>query len=223
MKKTFIKLEPRIVHYCDFKYFCNNSFKESLQEAVSQNLGVECDEIYEGFAAFCNKVLNNHVPLKKKYVRGNHSPFMNKSLSKAIMSRTRLKNIFLQNRTKENKINYNKQRNLCVTLLEISEREYYQSLCVENICHNEKFWKVVKSLLSNKIMSNENIKVVEGTKISKSDKETAKVLNNFSSSIIPNLKNPQNIEQDPKSASISDPVMRAIANYRAHPSIIAVN
>ena len=215
MKTTFTKLEPRIVHYCDFKYFCNNSFKESLQEAISQNLGVECDEIYEGFAAFCNKVLNNHVPLKKK-----HSAFMNKSLSKAIMSRTRLKNIFLQNRTKENKINYNKQRNLCVTLLQISKREYYQSLSVENICHNEKFWKVVKSLLSNKIMSNENIKVVDGTKISKSDKETAKVLNNSSSSIIPN---PQNIEQDPKSASISDPIMRTIANYGAHPSIIAVN
>ena len=184
MKTTFTKLEPRIVHYCDFKYFCNNSFKESLQEAISQNVGVGCDEIYESFATFCNKVLNNHVPLKKKYVRGNHSPFMNKSLSKAIMLRTRLRNIFLQNRTKENKINYNKRRNLCVTLLQINKREYYQSLSVENICHNTKFWKAVKSLLSNKIMSNENIKVVEGTKISKSDKETAKVLNNFSSSII---------------------------------------
>ena len=30
----------------------------------------------------CNKTLDNHAPLKKKYVRGDHSPFMNKSLSK---------------------------------------------------------------------------------------------------------------------------------------------
>ena len=29
MKAAYRKVEPRIVHYCDFKYFCNSSFKES--------------------------------------------------------------------------------------------------------------------------------------------------------------------------------------------------
>ena len=115
MAITYRKLEPRIVYYRDFKYFCNNSFKESLQKTILQNLGIGCDEIYESFAASCNKILDNHAPVKKKYVRGNHSPFMNKSLSKAIMVRTRLRNIFLKNRSEENKINYNKQRNLCYT------------------------------------------------------------------------------------------------------------
>ena len=67
---------------------------------------------HKGFATSFNKILDNHAPLKKKYVRGNHSPFMNKSLSKAIMVRTRLRNIFLKNRSEENKINYNKQRNM---------------------------------------------------------------------------------------------------------------
>ena len=36
MKTTYRKLEARTVHCRDFKYFCNNSFKESLQKAVSQ-------------------------------------------------------------------------------------------------------------------------------------------------------------------------------------------
>ena len=65
MRTTYRKLEPRIVHYRDFKYFCNNSFKESLQNAISQILGVRCDEIYERFAASCNKILDNHAPLRK--------------------------------------------------------------------------------------------------------------------------------------------------------------
>ena len=125
MKTTYRKLEPRIVYYRDFKYFCNNSFKESLQKAISQNVGVGCDEIYESFAVTSNKILDNHAPLEKKYVRGNHSSFINKSLSKAIMTRTRLRNIFLKNRSEENKINYNKQRNLCVTLLRKSKKEYH--------------------------------------------------------------------------------------------------
>ena len=59
-------------------------------------------------------------------------------------------------------------------------------------------------------------------KFKKNDKETAKILNNFFSSIIQNLKISQYKEQDPISASISDPVMRAIVKYRAYPSIIAI-
>ena len=221
MKTTYRKLEPRIVYYRDFKYIFNNSFKESLQKAISQNLEVGCDGIYESFAASCNKILDNHAPLKKKYVRGNHSPFMNKSLSKAIMVRTRLRNIFLKNRSEENKINYNKQRNLCVTLLRKSKREYYQNLSVENICDN-KIYAIVKPLLSNKIMSSEKITLVEGTKIKKNDKETAKVLNNFFSTIIQNLKIQQYKEHHLTSASIRDPVVRSIVKYRDHPSIIAI-
>ena len=145
---------------------------------------------------------------------------MNKFLSKAIMVRTRLRNIFLKNGSQKDKINYNRQKNLCVAFLRKSKREYYES--VENVCDNKNFWKVVKPLLSNKIMSSEKITLVEGTNILKNDKETAKVLNNFFSTIIQNLKNSQYKEQHSISASISDSVMRAIVKYRAHPSIIAI-
>ena len=59
------------------------------------------------------------------------------------------------------------------------------------VMESKNFWKVVKPLLPNKIMSSEKITHVEGTKILKNDKETAKVLNNFFSTIIQNLKIPQ--------------------------------
>ena len=109
---------------------------------------------------------------------------------------------------------------MCVTLLRKSKREYYQNLSVENICDNKNFWKVVQPFLSNKFMSSEKIRLVEGTKNLKNDTETAKVLNNLFSTIIQNLKIPQYKEQAPICASISDPVMRAIVKYRAHPRII---
>ena len=59
----------------------------------------------------------NKLLRKKKYVRGNQSSFMNKTLSKVIMKESKLRNIFLKNKTKENRNNYAKQSNLCVTLL----------------------------------------------------------------------------------------------------------
>ena len=66
------------------------------------------------------------------------------------------------------------------------------------------------------------IALVEETNILKIDKETAKILNNFFSTIIQNLKISQYEEQDPISASISDVVMRSVVEYKAHPSIIAI-
>ena len=71
-------------------------------------------------------------------------------------------------------------------------------------------------------MSSEMVTLDEGTKILKSDKETAKVLNNFFSDIVQNLKIPEYKEQDQISASISDSVMRAVVKYRVHHSIIAL-
>ena len=73
------------------------------------------------------------LQLQEKYVRGDHSPSMNKSLSKR-MVRTKLDNIFLKNRNEENKINYIKQRNSCVTLLGKSGREYYRNFRPANLC-----------------------------------------------------------------------------------------
>ena len=78
-------------------------------------------------------------------------------------------------------------------------------MSVESVCDNKIFWKVVKPLLSNKIMSSEKITLVEGTKFLKNDKETAKVLNNFFFTIIQHLKIPQYKAQDPISASINKP------------------
>ena len=55
-KATYRKLEPRIVYYRAFKCFCDNRFKELLQKAISQNLGVGCNGIYESFGSSCSKI-----------------------------------------------------------------------------------------------------------------------------------------------------------------------
>ena len=51
-------------------------------------------------------VLNKYAPMKKKSIRGNNAPFMNKILSKAFMHRARLKNNFNKESSEENKILY---------------------------------------------------------------------------------------------------------------------
>ena len=138
-------------------------------------------------------------------MRGNHSPFLNKTLSKVVMLRTKMRNIFLKNRSEESKDNYRKQQNICVQLLRKSKRDYYGKLNEHNICDNKKFWKVVKPCLSNKVVSSEKITLIEGDKIIKNDRATVKVFNDFFSNIIKNLNIPQFNPGDPICGKIIDP------------------
>ena len=211
-------MEPKVIKYRDCIYFCNDTFRKSLQNIFSQN---NCDDNYNNFAISCKSVLDKIAPWKKKYVRGNHLPFMNKALSKAIMPRTKLKNTFLKNRGEENR-NYNMQRNNCVSLLRKSKRDNCNNLNEKIICDNRKFWKVVKPLLSNRIVSNEKLTLVKGKEIIKTNQTNANMLNNFFSNIVKNPEIPQYNQVDTICQNIKDPVIKAIIKYRNHPSIIAI-
>ena len=106
------------------------------------------------FYKVCAEVLNRHALQKKKYVRGN-KPIMSKTLSQAIMQRTKLRNKFLKDPTEHNKVSYTKQRNWCVSLLRKEKKEYFA-----NLIDNKKFWQTVKPFLSEKLKSREKITLV---------------------------------------------------------------
>ena len=149
-------------------------------------------------------------------------PFMNKELSKAIMGRTRFRNNFLKHRTDENRKKYSKQRNYCVSLLRKTKRTYYGNLNGKEVTDNRKFWKTVKPFLSDKCPSNENVILVEEHEIISKDSEVAEVMNTFFSNIVSNLNIPEYQMNDPVLDNINDPVLKAIAKYKNHPSIKAI-
>ena len=68
--------------------------------------------------------LNSFPPVKKKYIRANHFKFVNKDLSKTMMQRTKLRNKFVKQKTTETRLAYNKQRNICVSILCKAKRSY---------------------------------------------------------------------------------------------------
>ena len=115
MKTSYRKNEPRVINYRDYKSFSNEGFRESLLEKLKGKLSENSDKSFSNFVNTRNTVLDKQLPKKKKYVRGNQSPFMNKALSKTIMLRTKLRKKILKNRSNENKTNYMKQRNHCVS------------------------------------------------------------------------------------------------------------
>ena len=125
-------------------------------------------------------------------------------------------------KTPEAKAKYNKQRNICVSLTRKAKRNYYESLDLNNICDNNKFWPSVKSYFSNKIKSIENNVLSENGVLIKDEEEVAKIFNNFFVNAVANL----GIKTQHKSLNTTDnsqdPIENAICKYENPPSIILI-
>ena len=97
-------------------------------------------------------------------------PFFNKELSKAIMTWTKLRNIFPQNSSEQNRIRSTKQRNFCVSLLRKTKKRYYENLNEKSIVDNKLFWKTVKPLPSDKVAGKDEIHLIENNRLVKTEK-----------------------------------------------------
>ena len=151
MKMHFLKMKPRNIRYRKFKTFNNDAFVNTLRQELTKQKKVLDEKEQDALSEICTDVLDKHAPQRKRYLRSNHKPFMNNDISKAIMTRTRLRNRFLKNRSNRNRELFRKQRNLCVSLLRKSKKDYFSNLNEKQITDNKRFWKTVKPFLSNKV------------------------------------------------------------------------
>ena len=90
LNKKISKGSTKTLFHRDYKKFEENKFARDLTHEL-QNIK---NPSYSQFEKAFFIVLDNHGPLKKKQLRFNHSLFMRKALRKAIMTRSRLKNIY---------------------------------------------------------------------------------------------------------------------------------
>ena len=100
--------EPKVIFYRDCKNFTNDNFRLFIEE-LSGNLNISNKTALDSFLDICREALNKTAPLKQKFVRANNSPFMNKTILRAIMKRTRLRNRFLKDMSDSNRVAYNTQ------------------------------------------------------------------------------------------------------------------
>ena len=182
MRKSFKKYQPKAITYRSYKNFSNEKYRENLINNLPKENFVNNDDDFQRFYHIID-ALSKHGPRKKMYARGNQMPFFKKELSKAIMTRTKLQNIFLQKRGEENRIRYTKQRNFCVSLLKKKTKKRYENVNEKSVEDNKLFWKTVKLLLSDKVAGKDEIHLIENNELVKTDLETAEVLNNFFSEL----------------------------------------
>ena len=143
--------------------------------------------------------MEKHAPLRKKLIRGNHAPFLNEELRKAINTRSRLRNKFCKSPSKENKTLYKKQRNKCLSLRRKSIKKYPNDITKYGIATNKYFWNLIKPFLTNKGHLNyQDIMILDVKKIIANETELAEVFNNHYINIVEKSsgKKPRNVTHD---------------------------
>ena len=95
LKTYFKKQEPKFIAYRNFNNFSNDVFRQLIFDQLF-NFQQETNENppLETYLDICLRALDECAPRKKKYIRANNSPFMNRNILKAIMIRSRLRNKF---------------------------------------------------------------------------------------------------------------------------------
>ena len=138
------------------------------------------------------------------------------------MHRSRLRNKFLRERTKESKVAYNKQRNICVSLLRKSKRDYSANLDTKIMKDNRKFWKTVNPLFSEKSYSKESISLINKDGLITENEDLVKTFNNFFSNIVNKLGIEHVPDHESNLSNIDHPILKAIAKCENHSSTLRI-
>ena len=96
-------------------------------------------EVYDTITNNFLKMVNEHASLKKKTIKENDAPYMNKEFWKAIYIRTRLKNKSLKNPLEQNEFLFKKERNICVSLRTKSIKNHLKKITEKGISTNKDF------------------------------------------------------------------------------------
>ena len=171
--------------------------------------------------------IDQFAPIKTKKVRGNHNPLMRKDLSKAIMNRSRIKNVYNKNPTPENRKRFKRQRNYC-TFLKIKYKKEDFEKASENFNKGAKpFYKLIKPFLSNKgQIENSDVTLAENGHMITDTDEVVNIFNDYYVNIVKTTsgKEPSNIAKDmPPGALPTVIIDQILIQYINHPSIKAIN
>lgn len=141
---------------------------------------------------------------------------MIKDLRKEIMQRSTLRNIFLQERADEEKALYNKQKDLCLSLLRKTMRNYFRQLNTNTVSDSRTFWKTVSPFFSEKAFHSESIALKENNEI-----VTSETLNKFFNNAVKNLGIMANLAVT-STLDTSNPIFSIVKNHENHPSILRI-
>ena len=108
LKTRYHEISPKTIKNRSYKKFSEPEFLGD----VATVLAAISPGTYDEFEDVIKQAVDRHAPIKTAIHRGNNKPHINKEMRKAIMKRTRLKNITNKTKTQDDFQKCKEQRNL---------------------------------------------------------------------------------------------------------------
>ena len=216
-RSYFSRLPPKTITYRSFRYFGTKDFLYELENKLRTkecNGGVEYDDLTNIFRS----TLESHAPLKQKQVRGNQALFMTKELSKAVMTRSRIKNKYNKWPSRENFLALKQIKNKCTNQTKTAKKQYFAKSAENQPLTNKSFWNSKSPFVTNKNVRNYDVITL---------KEKGRLINDelYKNSHYKNIVEttcgqPPRVLGNPKDQANDLALVDAIiTNYKHHPSI----
>ena len=93
------------------------------------------------------------------------------------MKRSKLTNTFNKRKYSENWQNYKRQRNICSNILKSTKKTFFETLNINEITDNRKFWKTVKPFFTDKCKTTNNIILTEKNETLNDNKKICNTIN----------------------------------------------
>ena len=91
LKSSFAKQKPRVLNYRNYKFFNNVLFRDQVLNKL-RNLDLQIkNKGLNHFKETCLAVINIIAPLKRRFIRANQAPFINKEIERVVMVRSKLR------------------------------------------------------------------------------------------------------------------------------------
>lgn len=213
LKTKTVRTTPKIIKYRSYRKFSSEKFLNDLRHGM---VSIPQGDFYS-LHELLSSLLNIHAPTKTKVVRGNHKPYFNKNLSKAIMERSRLKNLANKTKKYEDYLRYKRQRNFVCNLNRKSRKSFFTRLETSPE-GTQNFWKTCKPLFSkNSDINEEKIFLTDNNTFIYDDFKVSQTFNTYFVNITKSLPI---IKWNDHLPSFSiDSILR---KFEDHPSILNI-
>ena len=183
------------------------------------------DAAYDLFKQMFLTVVDKHAPLKKKPIRRTQAPFMNKELSKAIMHRSKLRNIYNKTKTTQAWEAFKRQRYKCVSIRRKNIRSHFSEVTEKSGTNSAAFWTALKPFLSSKhLPKSHKIILNENRKITDDSISVTNIMNDYFINIVEKTtgKIPRSLPCSDTDQITDSTINEIIKRYENHPSIVNI-
>ena len=157
LRSYFSRCLPKIT-YRSFRYFVTKDFLYELEITLLTkwcNREVNYDDLTNISPSTLDS--DSHAQLKQKQVRENQAPFMTKELSKAILTRSRIKSKYNKWSSRENFVGPKQTNNKCTNLTRAAIKQYFAKSTENQYLTNKTFWSSIPPFLTNRNIRNDDV------------------------------------------------------------------